>query len=78
MVGSEKARSEFIIAPFLVELKDLVKDEISIFSGKEFNVDKELGLNGVCDFLISKSSDQLTMNPAPRVGHLLRNPNIAP
>jgi hypothetical protein len=62
MVGSEKARSEFIIAPILVELRDLVKDEISIFSGKEFNVDKELGLNGICDFLISKSSDQLTMN----------------
>jgi hypothetical protein len=62
MVGSEKARSEFIIAPILVELRELAKDEISIFSGREFNVDRELGLNGICDFLISKSSDQLTLN----------------
>ena len=62
MVGSEKARSEFIIAPILVELRELSKDRISIFSGKEFNVDRELGLNGICDFLISKSSDQLTLN----------------
>jgi hypothetical protein len=62
MVGSEKARSEFIIAPILVELRGLAKDEISIFSGREFNVDRELGLNGICDFLISKSSDQLTLS----------------
>jgi hypothetical protein len=62
MVGSEKARSEFIIAPILVELRELAKKEISIFSGKEFTVDKELGLNGICDFLISKSSDQLTLS----------------
>jgi hypothetical protein len=62
MVGSEKARSEFIIAPILVELRGLANDEISIFSGREFNVDKELGLNGICDFLISKSSDQLTLS----------------
>jgi hypothetical protein len=62
MVGSEKARSEFIIAPILVELRELAKKEISIFSGKEFTVDRELGLNGICDFLISKSSDQLTLS----------------
>jgi hypothetical protein len=62
MVGSEKARSEFIIAPILVELRGLANDEISIFSGREFNVDRELGLNGICDFLISKSSDQLTLS----------------
>jgi hypothetical protein len=60
--GSEKARSEFIIAPILMELKKLANDEISIFSGKEFNVDKDLGLNGVCDFLISKSSDQVKLS----------------
>ncbi len=62
VAGSEKARSEFIIAPILMELKRLANDEISIFSGKEFNVDKELGLNGVCDFLISKSPDQVKLS----------------
>jgi hypothetical protein len=62
VAGSEKARSEFIIAPILMELKRLMNDEISIFSGKEFNVDRELGLNGVCDFLITRSSDQVKFN----------------
>jgi hypothetical protein len=62
IAGSEKARSEFIIAPILMEIKRLANDEISIFSGKEFNVDKELGLNGICDFLISKSPDQVKLN----------------
>jgi hypothetical protein len=62
VAGSEKARSEFIIAPILMELKRIANDEISIFSGKEFNVDKELGLNGVCDFLITRSSDQVKLS----------------
>ena len=31
------------------------------FSGIEFNVDAEVGLTGVCDFLISKSPDQLSL-----------------
>jgi hypothetical protein len=62
VAGSEKARSEFIIAPILMELKRLTNDQISIFSGKEFTVDKELGLNGICDFIISKSSDQVKLN----------------
>jgi hypothetical protein len=53
--GSEKARSEFIIAPILVELRTLLANSISIFSGENFTVDRELGLNGICDFLISRS-----------------------
>jgi hypothetical protein len=57
--GSEKARSELIISPVLVELRHLLHRQISIFSGEEFNVDAEHGLNGVCDFLISRSSKLL-------------------
>jgi hypothetical protein len=59
-INTEKARSEFLIAPVLGELKEMIP-EISLFSGTEFNVDAEKGLNGVCDFLISKSSEQLTI-----------------
>ncbi len=62
LAGSEKARSEFMIAPVLVELRKLLNDNISVFSGKEFNVDKDLGLNGVCDFLSSRSPDQIVLN----------------
>jgi hypothetical protein len=60
--GSEKARSEFIIAPILAELIGLTHNSISIFSGKEFTVDKELGLSGICDFLISHGSIQFKIN----------------
>ncbi len=59
-INTEKARSEFLIAPILGELKEN-NPEISLFSGTEFNVDSTKGLNGVCDFLISKSSEQLSI-----------------
>ena len=58
---SEKAKSEFIVAPLLLELESILIDKISLFSGDDFTVDRELGLNGICDFLISKSPAQLTI-----------------
>jgi hypothetical protein len=62
IAGSEKARSEFIIAPILVELIKLTNNEISVFSGEDFTVDRELGLNGTCDFIISQSSNQIKVS----------------
>jgi hypothetical protein len=56
--GTEKARSEFIIAPIFVELRTQSENKISIFSGWELNVDAEKGLTGRCDFLVSSSSYQ--------------------
>ena len=58
-IGSEKARSELIVAPILVAIKKHLNKQISLFSGIEFNVDIELGLNGFCDFIISNSTQQL-------------------
>lgn len=58
-INTEKARSELIIAPMLVELRRLRNHRISLFSGIEFNVLPEKGLNGICDFLISRSTAQL-------------------
>jgi hypothetical protein len=58
-IGTEKSRSEFIIAPILFELKKQLANRISLFSGKEFNVKPEIGLSGFCDFLISLSPEQL-------------------
>ncbi len=58
-IDSEKARSEMIIAPLLVELKRQKLETISLFSGVDFDVDSEKGLKGVCDFLLSKSPQQL-------------------
>jgi len=58
-VNTEKARSELIISPVLVELRKRFEHRISLFSGVEFNVDKQRDLNGYCDFIISFSSEQL-------------------
>lgn len=58
-INTEKARSELIIAPILLELKQQYYEKISLFSGVDFTVDSEQGLNGICDFLISLSPEQL-------------------
>ena len=60
-VGTEKARSEAIINPILLEVRRMLNQEVSVFSGEEFNVDVGLGLNGVCDFMVSQSSEQLVL-----------------
>ncbi|MFP4121160.1 MAG: hypothetical protein ACOC07_05555 [Coleofasciculus sp.] len=57
-IGTEKARSEFLIAPILSEVRRLLNYQISLFSGTDFNVDIEKGLIGYCDFLISASREQ--------------------
>ncbi len=57
-IGTEKARSEFLIAPILSEVRKQLNYQISLFSGTDFNVDIEKGLLGYCDFLISASSEQ--------------------
>ena len=57
--GSEKARSEWIISPVLTAVRRLLDRQISLFSGEDFTVDPSIGLNGICDFLISKSLSQL-------------------
>ncbi|MGD1716049.1 hypothetical protein [Dapis sp. BLCC M172] len=58
-INSEKSRSELIVMPILIELKKQLSNQISLFSGKEFTVDSQRGLNGFCDFMISKSPEQL-------------------
>ncbi|TGN99763.1 hypothetical protein PN36_33635 [Candidatus Thiomargarita nelsonii] len=56
---SEKARSEMIIAPILLEM---INDRaISIFSGENLDIDPENGLNGECDFIISKVQQAYTI-----------------
>ncbi len=57
-IDTEKARSEMIVTPVLIELRKALKHQISLFSGVEFNVDKDKGLNGTCDYIISFSKEQ--------------------
>ncbi len=57
-INTEKARSELIIANILLEVKEQLKNEISFFSGIDLNVDKDKGLTGYCDFILSRSKEQ--------------------
>jgi hypothetical protein len=57
-INTEKARSELIIMPVLTEVRRYLQGEISLFSGVDFNVDLENGLNGTCDFILTRSSEQ--------------------
>lgn len=58
-VSSEKARSEGIINPVLLEVRRRLRGKISVFSGEEFTVQPEVDLTGDVDFLISRSPEQL-------------------
>lgn len=61
-IDTEKARSEFIIAPVLSEVRRQVNYQVSLFSGTDFNVDIEKGLQGYCDFILSCSAEQFYIN----------------
>ena len=55
---SEKAKSELLISPILVEVRKMLRREVSLFSGQDFTVDTDAGLSGTCDFLMSRSREQ--------------------
>jgi hypothetical protein len=56
-VNSERARSEFIIAPMLAETKRRAKTTLTILPGVTFEVDKQQGLTGFCDYLLTRSPE---------------------
>jgi hypothetical protein len=56
-INTEKARSELIM-PVLTDVKRHLSGKISLFSGVEFTVDLDQGLNGICDFLLTGSPEQ--------------------
>jgi hypothetical protein len=58
-ISTEKARSELIITPILLEIRRMFPGKIGYFSGNAFNVDEARGLTGVCDFILSASDNQL-------------------
>lgn len=75
-INTEKARSEFIIAPLLLEVRKLSTKKISLFSGTDFNVDLAKGLNGYCDFILSLSQEQLYIEAPVAILVEAKNENI--
>ena len=61
-INTEKARSELLITPVLLEIWRQAQAQISLFSGTEFTVDEARGLTGYCDYILSRSKEQLTIN----------------
>ncbi len=56
-INTEKARSELIIAPVLLEVRRIFNYQIGFFSGADFTVDTEAELNGYCDYILSYSRE---------------------
>jgi hypothetical protein len=75
-INTEKARSEMIIAPVLLEIRRQAYPPISLFSGNEFNVDEQRGLVGYCDYILSRSKEQLTLSAPVTVIIEAKNENI--
>lgn len=75
-INTEKARSELIIINILVEVKEMLSEEVSLFSGVDFTVDKELGLNGYCDYIMSRSPEQLYIDTPVLTVVEAKNENI--
>lgn len=58
VINTEKARSELIIMPLLMDVRRQLQNRIAIFSGSNFEVDPSQGLDGRCDFILSGSAEQ--------------------
>jgi len=59
-VKSEKAKSELIIMPILIELRNRNNKYFTIYSGDNLNIDEKL--KGECDFIISKDTRSFEVN----------------
>jgi hypothetical protein len=75
-VHTEKARSELIVAPILLEIWRLMGHRIGFFSGIEFDVAPERGLTGFCDFVLSRSHSQFLMRAPVLMVVEAKNDNI--
>ena len=59
--GSEKARSEFLVAPILLELKNHYRGRLAVYSGKTLDIARDQGLTGECDFLLGQGPGGITL-----------------
>ena len=62
-VNTEKARSEGMIAPLLTAFWWTYHGRIGLYSGNEFDGDAAAGLNGYCDFILSRAPQQPFVTP---------------
>jgi hypothetical protein len=58
---SEKERSELLVSPILTELRQRNHKFFSIYSGANLDADFQQGLNGECDFILTKSPQLISV-----------------
>ncbi len=61
-VRSEKAKSELIVMPILLELMRANQQFFTIYSGDSLIADREKGLAGECDFILAKNTGSFDIN----------------
>lgn len=61
-VRSEKAKSELIVMPVLLDLLKRNNAFFTIYSGDTLTADKANGLTGECDFIIAKNTGSFDIN----------------
>ena len=66
-VGSEAARSQYLISPIFADARRLAEAAFTVLPGVTFDVDRSRGLTGVCDYLFTRS----------REFHFVRSPIVA-
>lgn len=66
-VNTEKARSEGMIAPVLIEFWWRYRGRIGLYSGTEFVADEAAGLTGFVDFVITR---------APQMPEVIQSPAV--
>jgi len=75
-INTEKARSEFLIAPVLLELHRLTGEAFGLFSGVDLDGDASQGPNGICDFILTRSPVILTLSAPPVTIVEAKNDNV--
>ena len=59
---SEKSKSEAIVFPLLLELRQRNDDFFTIYSGENLAADEARGLKGECDFILAKDVHSYSIN----------------
>jgi hypothetical protein len=75
-INTEKARSELLIMPVLLDVRRHFPGQASLFSGVLFDVDPARGLTGFADFLLSRSASQLVLTAPVAVIVEAKNDNL--
>ena len=63
LMVTEKAKSELLVAPMIVEVWRRTGHQIAVYSGVDLDVDAVDGLTGTCDFLLARGPQLPYINP---------------